>query len=208
MTTLNVNMRRLSNQHGATLVELLVSSTLGVFVIGAIGSIFITRQSIAKDKGLELLLLQNLTSTMQVMKEDIQRAGYDGSNGYSIKLSGATDTIQASGGVAVGFVYFREGSSASKEHRNIVYRKNGTKLQICEKGTTVSEAIPTFHEVTGCYSLFDDNLIDVDEFSINSQVLEQNSIKSTFTDISITASIPTAGVSKSVSVSVKQRNWQ
>ncbi|MEZ9548773.1 pilus assembly protein PilW, partial [Vibrio crassostreae] len=50
--------------------------------------------------------------------------------------------------------------------------------------------------------------IEVDEFSINSQVLEQNSIKSTFTDISITASIPTAGVSKSVSVSVKQRNWQ
>ena len=123
-------------------------------------------------------------------------------------MSGASNTIQVSGGVAVGFVYFREASSDNKNHRNIVYQKNGTKLQICEKGITVSEAIPTFEQVTGCYSLFDDTIMDVDEFNITSRVLEQNSIKSTLTDISITASIPTAAVTKSVSVSIKQRNWQ
>ena len=198
----------LSKQQGTSLVELMVASVIGIFAISIIGSVFITGQRIAKDKGIELLLLQNLTSTIQVMKEDIQRAGYDGSNGYSIKLSGASNTIQVSGGVAVGFVYFREGSSDNKNHRNIVYQKNGTKLQICEKGTTVSEAIPTFEQVTGCYSLFDDTIMDVDEFNITSRVLEQNSIKSTLTDISITASIPTAAVTKSVSVSIKQRNWQ
>lgn len=198
----------LSKQQGTSLVELMVASVIGIFAISIIGSVFITGQRIAKDKGIELLLLQNLTSTMQVMKEDIQRAGYDGSNGYSMKLSGASNTIQMSGGVAVGFVYFREGSSDNKNHRNIVYQKNGTKLQICEKGTTVSEAIPTFEQVTGCYSLFDDTIMDVDEFNITSRVLEQNSIKSTLTDISITASIPTVAVTKSVSVSIKQRNWQ
>ena len=198
----------LSKQQGTSLVELMVASVIGIFAISIIGSVFITGQRIAKDKGIELLLLQNLTSTMQVMKEDIQRAGYDGSNGYSIKLSGASNTIQVSGGVAVGFVYFREGSSDNKNHRNIVYQKNGTKLQIFEKGTTVSEAFPTFEEVTGCYSLFDDTIMVVDEFNITSRVLEQNSIKSTLTDISITASIPTAAVTKSVSVSIKQRNWQ
>lgn len=197
-----------SKQQGISLVELMVASVIGIFAISIIGSVFITGQRIAKDKGIELLLLQNLTSTMQVMKEDIQRAGYDGSNGYSIKLSGASNTIQVSGGVAVGFVYFREGSSDNKNHRNIVYQKNGTKLQICEKGTTVSEAIPTFEQVTGCYSLFDETIMDIDEFNITSRVLERNSIKSTLTDISITASIPTAAVSKSVSVSIKQRNWQ
>ncbi|CDU01786.1 PilW family protein [Vibrio coralliirubri] len=197
-----------SKQQGTSLIELMVASVIGVFAISIIGSVFITGQRIAKDKGIELLLLQNLTSTMQVMKEDIQRAGYDGSNGYSIKLSGASDTIQVSGGVAVGFVYFREGSSASKDHRHIVYRKNGTRLQICEKGTLVGEDLLSFNEVTGCYSLFDDSLIEVDAFSVDAHLLEQNSIKTTLTDISITASIPTAGVSKSVSVSVKQRNWQ
>ncbi|CDU01997.1 Putative Tfp pilus assembly protein PilW [Vibrio coralliirubri] len=197
-----------SKQQGTSLIELMVASVIGIFAISIIGSVFITGQRIAKDKGIELLLLQNLTSTMQVMKEDIQRAGYDGSNGYSIKLSGATDTIQVSGGVAVGFVYFREGSSSDKDHRHIVYRKNGTRLQICEKGTLVSEDLLSFNEVTGCYSLFDDSLIEVDAFSVDAHLLEQNSIKTTLTDISITASIPTAGVSKSVLVSVKQRNWQ
>ena len=107
-----------SKQRGTLLIELMVASVIGIFAISIMGSVFITGQRIAKDKGIELLLLQNLTSTMQVMKEDIQRAGYDGSNGYSIKLSGATDTIQVSGGVAVGFIYFREGASASKDHRN------------------------------------------------------------------------------------------
>ena len=197
-----------SKQRGTSLIELMVASVIGIFAISIIGSVFITGQRIAKDKGIELLLLQNLTSTMQVMKEDIQRAGYDGSNGYSIKLSGATGTIQVSGGVAVGFVYFREGSSASKDHRHIVYRKNGTRLQICEKGTLVGEDLLSFNEVTGCYSLFDDSLIEVDAFSVDAHLLEQNSIKTTLTDINITASIPTAGVTKSVSVSVKQRNWQ
>lgn len=197
-----------NKQRGTSLIELMVASVIGVFAISIIGSVFITGQRIAKDKGIELLLLQNLTSTMQVMKEDIQRAGYDGSNGYSIKLSGASNTIQVSGGVAVGFVYFREGSSDDKDHRHIVYRNDGTRLQICEKGTLVSDDLLSFSEVTGCYSLFDDSLIEVNALNITSQVLEQNSIKSTLTDISITASIPTAGVSKSVSVSVKQRNWQ
>jgi len=103
-----------SKQQGTSLIELMVASVIGVFAISIIGSVFITGQRIAKDKGIELLLLQNLTSTMQVMKEDIQRAGYDGSNGYSIKLSGASNTIQVSGGVAVGFVYFREGSNGTK----------------------------------------------------------------------------------------------
>ncbi|CAK3253289.1 type IV pilus assembly protein PilW [Vibrio crassostreae] len=197
-----------SKQQGTSLIELMVASVIGVFAISIIGSVFITGQRIATDKGIELLLLQNLTSTLQVMKEDIQRAGYDGSNGYSIKLSGASNTIQVSGGVAVGFVYFREGSDSDKDHRHIVYRKNGTRLQICEKGMLVSDDLLSFNEVTSCYSLFDDSLIEVDEFNINYQALEQNSIKTTLTDISITASIPTAGVSKSLSVSVKQRNWQ
>ncbi len=76
---------------------------------------------------------------MQVMKEDIQRAGYDGSNGYSIKLSGASNTIQVSGGVAVGFVYFRQGSSDNKiiEISFTVRMVLGYKYM--KKGTLVSD---------------------------------------------------------------------
>jgi len=201
-------MRGLSSQHGATLVELLVSSTLGVFAIGAIGSIFVTGQSIAKDKGLELLLLQNLTSTMQVMKEDIQRAGYDGLNGQSLKLSGSVDTIQLSGSSAIGFVYFLEGSNNNKDFRNIVYRKNGARLQICEKGTTSSASLLEFNDVSTCHSLLDEKIIQVDEFLVHTTHLSQGGVSSIVTDISIQASIPAASLSQAVAIKVKQRNWQ
>ncbi|MCW0470654.1 hypothetical protein OH492_24440 [Vibrio chagasii] len=116
---------------------------IGVFAISIIGSVFITGQRIAKDKGIELLLLQGLTSTMQVMKEDIQRAGYDWLKRILNQVvPGASNTIQVSGGVAVGFVYFREVQAAIKTPQYCLPKRNGTKLQICEKGTTVSEAIP------------------------------------------------------------------
>lgn len=208
MTTRSVNVRALSSQHGATLVELLVASTLGIFVIGIIGSIFVTGQSVAKDKGLELLLLQNLTSTMQVMKEDIQRAGYDGLNGQSLKLSGSVDTIQLSGSSAIGFVYYLEGSNNNKDFRNIVYRKNGEKLQVCEKGTTSATSLLEFSDVSTCHSLLDEKIIQVDEFLVQSSHLSQGGISSMITDISIQASIPAAHISQSVAIKVKLRNWQ
>ena len=102
MTTQNVSKRY---QGGSSLIELMISSLIGLILLGVIGSVFLSLQKTARDKSLELHLLQGINLTFAMMKEDIQRAGYDGSNGYSIKLSGATDTIQVSGGVAVGFVY-------------------------------------------------------------------------------------------------------
>lgn len=41
-----------SKQQGTSLIELMVASVIGVFAISIIGSVFITGQRIAKDKGL------------------------------------------------------------------------------------------------------------------------------------------------------------
>ncbi len=200
--------RSLRKQKGASLIELMVTSVIGVFAISIIGSVFMTGHRIAKDKGIELLLLQNLTSTMQVMKEDIQRAGYDGSNGESLKLLDAVNTIHVSGGVEVGFVYLKEGSTDGKNYRNIVYKKEGTRLKVCEKGVLTPGNILAHDQVTSCYSLFDDSIISVDDLSISSQVLSKNGVSTTLTDLNIVASIPSAGISKGVAITVKQRNWQ
>ncbi|SBS62201.1 PilW family protein [Vibrio atlanticus] len=200
--------RSLRKQKGASLIELMVASVIGVFAISIIGSVFITGHRIAQDKGIELLLLQNLTSTIQIMKEDIQRAGYDGSNGESLKLSGAVNTINVSAGVEVGFVYFKEGSTDGKNYRNIVYKKEGTRLKICEKGVLTPVGILSHDQVSLCYSLFDDSIISVDDLSISSHVLSKNGVSTTLTDVNIIASIPSAGISKSVAITVKQRNWQ
>lgn len=195
-------------QRGSSLIEFMVASVLGLIAISVIGGVFITGQKITKEKSLELLLLQNLTSTMQVMKEDILRAGFDGENGHSLKLSGAISTVELSGSSALGFVYFKEGSPSSKDYRHIVYKKSGDKLQACEKGTTTPIDVLSFPEVTSCYSLFDDKVISVDEFEVSSSVVSLGSVQSNITDVAITASIPDVGLSESITISVKQRNWQ
>ena len=80
-------------QKGASLIEFMIASVIGVIAIGIIGSLFISSQRTASKRGQELLLLQNMAGTLQQIKEDAQRAGYDGVDTGSLKLSGATDTI-------------------------------------------------------------------------------------------------------------------
>ena len=65
-------------QRGGSLIELMISSLIGLVLLGVIGSVFISLQKTAREKNLELHLLQGLNVTLMLMKEDIQRAGYDG----------------------------------------------------------------------------------------------------------------------------------
>ncbi|ELB2784224.1 pilus assembly protein PilW, partial [Vibrio alginolyticus] len=104
MITVSANKRY---QIGSSLIELMISSLIGLIVLSVVGSIFLSLQKTAKEKSLELNLLQSLNITLSVMKEDIQRAGYDGGHGMSLKLSGALETITISGASSIGFVYFR-----------------------------------------------------------------------------------------------------
>ncbi len=57
MITLNASRRY---QIGSSLIELMISSLIGLMVLGIIGSIFISIQQTAKEKSLELNLLQGL----------------------------------------------------------------------------------------------------------------------------------------------------
>lgn len=195
-------------QKGSSLIELMVASILGIIAIAMVGGAFISGQKVAKEKSLQLLLLQNLTSTMQVFKDDVLRAGFDNNNGHSLKLSGAVNTIQVDGSTVVGFVYFRAGSNNNQDYRNIVYRKSGDKLQLCEKGTTAAQGVMALSDISSCYSLLDDKVIKVDEFVVTASGLSKGGKQSAIVDVKIAASIPSAGVSESIHMKIKQRNWQ
>lgn len=196
------------DQKGASLVELMVASMLGVIAIAIVGGVFISGQKVAKEKSLQLLLLQNLTSTMQVFKDDLLRAGFDNNNGQSLKLSGAVNTLQVDGSAVIGFVYFRAGSNNHQDIRNIVYRKKGDKLQLCEKGTTEAQGVMALSDINSCYSLLDDKVIKVEEFVVTPSNLSKGTIQSAIVDVKITASIPNVGISESIHMKIKQRNWQ
>ncbi|AAW85065.1 hypothetical protein VF_0570 [Aliivibrio fischeri ES114] len=196
-------------QKGASLIELLIASFIGIIAISLVGSIFINGQRVAKERGLELLLTQNLTSTMQIIKEDIQRAGYDGADGQSIKLSGAVNIIEITSD-SIGFAYHRKMSGAQKTYQNIVYKYSSIdkKLKVCEEKTLITQR-KEIADVGDCNSLFDSQNIHVTAFSIVSTPLITSAAMSSIIDVRLDAklvNIPT--MTKSLSFRAKQRNWQ
>lgn len=196
-------------QKGASLIELLISSFIGIIAIGIIGSIFINGQRVAKDRGLELLLIQNLTSTLQIIKDDIQRAGYDGISGQSVKLSAATNIIEITSD-SLGFIYHKKLSGAEKTYQNIVYKYSSSdkKLKVCEEQTLITNR-KELTTVGDCNSLFDSKNIKVTNFSVLRTSLITSSATSSIIDIQLDTelvNIPT--MKKGLSFRVKQRNWQ
>ncbi|EJV5721783.1 pilus assembly protein PilW, partial [Vibrio parahaemolyticus] len=172
------------------------------------GSIFISIQQTAKEKSLELNLLQGLNITLAVMKEDIQRAGYDGGHGMSLKLSGASETITVSGASSIGFVYFRDDSPLNKNYRNIKYEKRDSKLVICENGVVSQAQILSFDGVDFCRSLFDEDIFQVTNFTVNSKVVTNGTNISAVTDVTLALQTVDGVINQVAEFSIKQRNWQ
>ncbi|WP_023603744.1 PilW family protein [Aliivibrio logei] len=196
-------------QNGSSLIELLIASFIGVIAISLVGSIFINGQRVAKNRGLELLLAQNLTSTMEIIKDDIQRAGYNGTDGQSVKLSAATNIIEITPN-SIGFVYHKKLSGAQKTYQNVIYKYSSSdkKLKVCEEETLITN-IKSLTTVSNCYSLFDTQNIQVTNFSVLRKPLITSSATSSIIGIQLDTelvNIPT--MKKDLSFSVKQRNWQ
>lgn len=205
MITPNVSKRF---QQGSSLIELMISSLIGLILLGVIGSVFLSLQKTAREKSLELHLLQAVNLTFSVMKEDIQRAGYDGGDGHSLKLSGATNTITISGGTSIGFVYFKEDSVDNENYRNIKYEKRDTRLFICEKGVVSQTQILTSDGIGFCRSLFDEDIFQVTQFTVSSGTVTNGQNTSALTDIQLGLQTVDGSFSKVETVSIKQRNWQ
>ncbi len=208
MTMLNVRRKRFSfkRQTGTTLVELLIASLIGLIAIGTIGSIFISGQRIAKDKSLELLLLQSLNSTIQVMKEDIQRAGFDNNDGAPLTLKGETEVLSVVLN-GVGFAYYRPDVVASERYRSVLYKKDGIKLQVCENMAADKASLEMHASIGNCFSLLDESIIEVTNFTVTEEVIDNGKAKSSFITIVLTGKLVSNSLTETATISFKQRNW-
>ncbi|BAC93600.1 conserved hypothetical protein [Vibrio vulnificus YJ016] len=195
-------------QRGSSLIELMISAMLGVILIGTIGSLFLSLQKSVRENSLHLNLMQSLDSTLSVMKEDIQLAGYDGGFGHSLKLSGAAETLVVSGANAIGFVYFKDDANGSKKYRNIKYKKERDQLYICEEGVVSSSGIKSFSEIGSCKPLIDDGVLKVNHFSVVSKEVKSTQTSSRMTTIVLGLSANDGSLSDTSTVIIKQRNWQ
>ncbi len=62
---------------GFSIVEFMVAALLGGIDLTTIGSVLLSTQKSASDKSKEIMLLQNVSTTLHQLKEDILRAGFD-----------------------------------------------------------------------------------------------------------------------------------
>lgn len=187
-------------QRGALLIEMLVSLVLGVMAIALIISILFTGYRVATTNSLELLVLQNLAITSEMMRSDIQRAGYAGATGSSVKLSGASDVIVVSG-ASIGFAYHEP---VSGKYQHVRYKLDSNKLYGCEKK---SSTLLSFDILTECYNLFDQNMLSVTSFAVSTLALQTSSATSTISNVYLEAELVDGQFNHSVSTKIKQRNW-
>lgn len=189
-------------QCGATLIEFMISSILGVIVIGSVGSVFISGQNIASEKSKELLLLQQVSGALQYFKEDLQRAGYDGGAGISLKLSDTTNIIYISPDsktVAYAYTY-------QSEVRNVAFVFDSGVVKVCDSPSTTVKTVSA--ATSGCSSIFEPNQIRVINFDVSQSSIGTQGVSSGITTIAISAElVGDTSVSYSSSVVVKNRNW-
>lgn len=160
------------SQRGLTLIEMMVASLLGLMALSVTSQVMIRGQAYVAERSQQLLLVQNMNSVMQVLKEDLYQAGFD--PGGSVTLSGGDDVIQSGADAAsLGYVY-RVAERGEQAYRNVVYRFDREEgvLRICEK------ALPaplTFLQASdsgwggNCYSLFEPRQIRVSEFRVTTR---------------------------------------
>lgn len=187
---------------GNTLIEFMIAALVGSMALAIVGVIFLSNQKVAAQRSKEIMLLQQVSSVMQQMKKDIQRAGFDGVVTNSMMLSGSADVLYQQAN-KIGYVYRKTVSEAS----NTVYQLNNNMLEYCQNNASSSLSIAS--AATGCFDLFDPKQIKVTQFEVNKKLLSGSAVESAFITISIAAELKNApSVSHAMSLQVQQRNWQ
>ena len=186
-------------QLGALLIEMLMAISVMI-------SILFTGYRVASTNTLELLVLQNLAITSEMMRSDIQRAGYSGTSGKSITLSGASDVLVVSG-ASIGFVYYDPNHIPSLgQYRHVAYEVKDNDLCSYE---AKSSAILSFDSLTktNCRNLFDENMLSVVSFGVSTIPLQTSSATSAIANLYLEAELVDGRFNHSVSMQTKQRNW-
>ncbi|EOX1770523.1 type II secretion system protein J [Vibrio cholerae] len=191
-----------ANQQGNTLIEFMVAALVGAMALAIVGTVFLSNQKAAAQRSKEIMLLQQVSSVMQQMKEDIQRAGFDGISTNSMMLSGSANILYQQANM-IGYVYRKNATITN----NTVYQLNNNMLEYCQKDSSVPLNIVS--SATGCFDLFDPKQIKVTQFDVHRTVLSSSAVESAFISISVAAELKNdPSISHTVSLKVQQRNWQ
>ncbi|KXZ36338.1 PilW family protein [Vibrio alginolyticus] len=205
-------------QKGASLIEFMIASVLGLISLATVGSIYVSGQRVIMERSKELMLLQNSESVVQMLKSDIQRAGFDGNNGHSIKISGSANTIYTLDDVdrgLIAYAYYIGVSGSAPLYKNVAYEQRVNtpeSLFVCEKKQITIWDVNDVVNLAGtgsCNTLFDKKVIHVNRFDLTSDLLESTDAKSALVTITLRTELKdVTDIRTQQSFTAMQRNWQ
>ncbi|KJY85339.1 pilus assembly protein PilW [Vibrio galatheae] len=208
-----------TRQTGVTLIELLFASLIGLITIATIGSVFLSAQKLAIQRGKQLLVSENLSIAVLQIKEDIQRAGFNQLEQSSARLSGALSVVEIGANSSlVGYVY-RVNPSGAESFRNVVFKREaslnnhqGDGLKICEKYSAhpLTLSMASLSGPGGyCYQMFNPLQISVSRFTLQSESIEGESASSQMVKIVLAGHLVTdSDVAYQAEATTLVRNWQ
>ncbi|WP_428774280.1 PilW family protein [Vibrio sp.] len=206
-----------SDCQGMTLIEVLVAGLIGTIAIGLISTALISAQRQIAQQSKRLLLSQNLSSVMQLISEDVQKAGYDGVSPSSLHLSGAADIVSIETAPALlGYIY-RVSSSATQAYRTVVFKHevgsaNMGHLKICEKPVSSPLTLQSA-AISGsrykCFDLFDPKQVSITDFSVSQASVASSSARSAMLQYRLSAQLVNdPSVIEQQSATLITGNWQ
>ncbi|HIF9161976.1 TPA: PilW family protein [Photobacterium damselae] len=192
------------NHKGFSLLELLISMSIGLIAIGIVGSLFLHGNKLSAERSKQLMLAQDMNDALRMLKEDVLRAGYNEGNGSSFIVSGASKivTLSPSSGTTTCLTYgFHDGS---KDYFRSYYIENN-KLKIYStsvSGTTLANGC------SGGSSMLDENQLKVDLFEVVEIPLLTTNVTSQLLNIKLKVSTIDDAKNMTKDIDVKIRNWQ
>ncbi|HBV77317.1 MULTISPECIES: PilW family protein [Vibrio] len=185
-------------QKGISLIELMMASAIGIIALLAVGSVFLSGQKLATERTQRLLVIQGINEVLRYIKEDAQRAGFNGSQGNSLMLSGANNVISTSSS-SLAYTY----QKPDGEFTQVTFALDDSKLKMCES----TGPSPITSICTPVPSLLDQHRLTVDSFIVTDNPLG-SSVSSALITLSLTASLLDGSHTQTLSTQIKQRNWK
>ncbi|WP_318491470.1 PilW family protein [Photobacterium leiognathi] len=201
----------MNNVKGFSLIELLISSAVGLLAIGIVGSVFLSGHNAANKRSLELMLQQDVNDALRTIKEDIVRAGYISGGGTTLRLYLPGGVSKADNVVYVNatkdcLAYTYQDKNGVQNYYSVYY-KNENKV-VYKK---ISSAIDTTTacSINNANSLIYEKSIKVTGFNIISEVVSSSSETGQYITIELTAEVKNnPSISTEKVTKVKVRNWQ
>ena len=138
-------LNKISVQYGFSLIELMISMSIGIFILGGVLGIF-SNTVHSNAESLMTSRLQNvLRTSMAIMQNDIRRAGYWEN---ALATSGANNPFTAAGtdlrvldgGTCILYTYdLNKNGIIDNNTEYFGFRLNGGKLEMRVSGTTTTD---------------------------------------------------------------------